>query len=88
MTATTAITTAGRHHRPLLPLASLVLAGAALTVSLIAISTDGEPAPSNVVSAQDQTPAPAQPPVGPATAEDAGGSATGDCLARVVIVRC
>ncbi len=61
MTATTAIAAGGRHQRPLLPLASLVLAGAALTVSLIALTTNDEPANSNVVTAQDQT-APAQAP--------------------------
>src|ERR687898_789123 len=40
MTATTAIQTSGRHPRPLVTLANLALAGAALTVSLIAITTD------------------------------------------------
>ncbi len=88
MTATTAITTGGRHQRPRLPLASLALAGAALTVSLIAITTDDESAPSNVVTAQDQTPAPARAPAGSAATDGANGSATGDCLARAVIVRC
>jgi hypothetical protein len=81
MTATTAITTGGRHLRPLLPLANLALAGAALTVSLIAITTDSDPAASNVVAQ-----APAAAPAGAAAA--ASGSATGDCLARAVIVRC
>lgn len=74
MTATTAITTAGRHPRPLLPFASLALAGAALTVSLIAITTDSQ--------------SPAEAPATPAAASSAGGNATGDCFARDVIVRC
>jgi hypothetical protein len=87
MTAT-AITTGGRHHRPLLPLASLALAGAALTVSLVAISTDNDSAASKMVTSQDQTPSAAQPKAEPSAPGDASGSATGDCLARVVIVRC
>jgi hypothetical protein len=74
MTATTAITTGRRHPRPLLPLANLALAGAALTVSLIAITTDSQ--------------TPAQAPVASTASSSAGGSATGDCFARDVIVRC
>jgi hypothetical protein len=74
MTATTAITTGGRHPRPLVPLANLALAGAALTVSLIAITTDSQ--------------TPAQAPAAPTASSSAGGSATGDCFARDVIVRC
>ena len=54
-------------------------------MSLIAITTDDESAPSNVVTAQEQTPAPARVP---AATDGANGSAAGDCLARAVIVRC
>jgi hypothetical protein len=73
MTATT-IKPGVRHPRPLLPFANLALAGAALTVSLVAITTDSQ--------------APAQAPAAPAAASSAGDSATGDCFATHVIVRC
>jgi hypothetical protein len=78
MTATTAITTRGHRQRPLLPIASLALAGAALAVGLVAITTDDEPATSNVVT----------PAAATASSASGGGSATGDCFTRAVIVRC
>jgi hypothetical protein len=74
MTATAAITPGVRHRRALLPLANLALAGAALTVSLVAITID------------DHAPAPA--PAASVASSTASGSATGNCFARDVIVRC
>jgi hypothetical protein len=74
MTAITVPTAVRRQRRPLLPLANLALAGAALTVSLVAITTE------------DSTPA--QAPAAPALSSPASGNATGDCFARDVIVRC
>src|SRR5262245_61084868 len=80
MTATAAIPSGVRPRRALLPLASLALAGAALTVSLVAITADDD-APA---------PAPAAPaaPARSFASYTPGDSATGDCLARAVIVRC
>lgn len=87
MTTTTATTTGVRRRRPLLPLANLALAGAALTVSLVAITVDRGPASPNTVTAQVPTVAPAPPPAEPvAPANTAAGA--GDCLARAIIVRC
>lgn len=89
MTATTATTTGVRHRRPLLPLANLALAGAALTVSVIAVTTDRDPASPNDVTSQDETPSPAQPPSEPIASANANRTATaGDCLNSRILIRC
>jgi hypothetical protein len=82
MTATTV-----HQHRPTLPLISMLVAGAAASISVIAITTDDVgPRPATAIVTPQP---PAQEP--PAAAPDqvrSTGAPAGDCLTRAPVVRC
>jgi hypothetical protein len=65
------------HHRPMLPVLNLLVAGAAVTLGVVAIATDD--------AGSITTPAAEAPPVGGSPGADSGNVAdrAGDC--RVVI---
>lgn len=76
MTATTV-----HQHRPTLPLLSMLVAGAAATISIVAITTDDvgpRPATAIVTPQSDRQPSPQEIPA----------AAAGDCLTRALVVRC
>jgi hypothetical protein len=75
-------TTVQRHHRPTLPLISMLVAGAAATISVVAITTDDvgpRPATAIVTPQRDSQ----QP-----SAQELRTGAAGDCRARALTVRC
>jgi mRNA-degrading endonuclease toxin of MazEF toxin-antitoxin module len=77
-----------QSRRPLLPLANLALAGAALAVGVVAITTDDTTAPVNVATPRDESPAPPLSPSQAATGAVRGPTPAGDCLTRAIVVRC
>jgi hypothetical protein len=69
------------HHRPTLPILSMLVAGAAATISVVAITND------------DVGPGPATPIVTPQShsqpsPQELESGAAGDCLTRALVVRC
>ena len=76
MTATTV-----HHHRPTLPMISMLVAGAAAAISVVAITTDDvgpRPVAAIVTPQSDSQPSPQKIPAGDAA----------DCLTRALVVRC
>ncbi len=82
--------TGSRRKGWLLPVANFALAGAALAVGVVAITTDDESPTPIVVNSSDEGRAP-QSRNEPASADEApvpSPRRAGDCLAREIIVRC
>jgi hypothetical protein len=73
-------TTVPQHHRTALPLISLLVAGAAATISVVAITTDDVARPPAVVVAP-QSVSQLPPP-------EVRAGAAGSCLTHALIVRC
>jgi hypothetical protein len=78
-----------KHHRPMLPVLNLLIAGAALTLGVVAIATDNassitpQPRPVATTPAVEAPPAPALPRADAGSVTDR----TDDCgLARPALV--
>ena len=85
MTATTV-----SQHRPTLPLISMLVAGAAVTISVVAIATDdvGSRPTTAIVTPQNNGQPSAQ--MAPAELDQVRGVGVpaGDCLTQAPVVRC
>lgn len=85
MTATTV-----HQRRPVLPLISMLVAGGAVAISVVAVATDdvGSRPTTPIVTPDDgQSPARATPAPEPEPARS-GTAPAGDCLIRATVVRC